>query len=67
MNDGALQLLAASIGISFREFALGWVEGRQRYQLARDKNVIGASGYPERSPARAASQAAVAYYQALND
>lgn len=64
------RLLAAVAGIARStagEYLAGWAEGRTRYQLAGDKSVIAPSRFPRRSAARAASQAAVAFYATLDD
>jgi hypothetical protein len=63
----SIKALAGLLGVSAGDFIAGWIEGRTRYQLAPHKDVIAGSTLPPRSVGRAASQAAVAYYEALDE
>lgn len=60
-----LKWVANMIGVSARDFASGWMEGRTRYQGAQDKRVIPGSFFKAGSVAFAASQAAVGFYEGL--
>lgn len=59
--------LALIAGATAGDWLAGWIEGRTRYHLAgAGRSLIPASSFPARSNRRAASDAAVAYYLALN-
>lgn len=67
MNVQVLRGVIAQLVASPRDFLAGWMEGRHRFVLASCKDVIDASIFPRGSVHFAASQAAVAFYQALDD
>lgn len=67
MNTNLVKAIIGQLATSPRDFLGGWMEGRTRYMLAENKNVIEASAWPRGSIQFAASQAAVAFHQALGD
>lgn len=68
MNSNVLSGIIGQLGTHPRAFLAGWIEGRHRYQTAAgDKSIISGSVIPRGSIGYAASQAAVAFYSALDD
>lgn len=67
MNPRVVAAIIGGLADKPREFLGGWIEGRTRYMLAPSKDVISASIFPRGSMHYAASQAAVAFHQALDD
>lgn len=66
MNTNVLGAIIGQLGTHPRAFLAGWVEGRHRYQTAPNKGVIPGSVIERGSIGFAASQAAVAFYEALD-
>lgn len=67
MNANVIRAVVTHLGVAPREFAAGWLEGRTRYMLAPHKDVIAGSIFARGSTGFAASQAAVAFHQGLDD
>jgi hypothetical protein len=67
MNTNVISAVIGQLGAHPRAFLAGWIEGRHRYQVAACKDVIAGSIIPRGSIGFAASQAAVAFYQALDE
>ncbi len=63
---GLLAAIGGHLAGAPRDFAAGWLEGRTRYRNAADKRQVGNSWFDPQTVGRAASQAAVAFYQALD-
>lgn len=66
MNVTVLSAVIGQLGTQPRAFLAGWIEGRHRYQVAASKDGIAGSVIERGSIGFAASQAAVAFYQALD-
>lgn len=62
----SVKVLATVLGGQVRQFCAGWIEGRTRYQLARDRFAIPGSLFAARSVERAASDAAVTFYCSID-
>jgi hypothetical protein len=58
--------LAAVAAVSGRDFLRGWIEGRSRFRQAATPGDIRPSWFDRRTLGRAASNAAVAFYLALD-
>lgn len=67
MNPRVVRAIIGGLADRPREFLAGWMEGRTRYMLAASKDVISATIFERGSMRYAASQAAVAFHQALDD
>lgn len=67
MNMSVLRSVMGGLASRPRDFMAGWMEGKTRYDLAQSKDVIAGSMMPRGSIMFAASQAAVAFHQALGD
>lgn len=67
MNARIVAAIIGHLGTTPRDFLGGWIEGRTRYMLAPNKDVISGSIFDAGTVRYAASQAAVAFHQALDD
>lgn len=67
MNARLVAAIIGHLGNTPRDFLGGWMEGRTRYMVASSKDVISGSIFERGTVRFAASQAAVAYHQALGD